>query len=244
MILKVLFVLCLIAEAIFTPWYLKALWPEKCFKSLCLKMVCSCMFFSIGVLSVFISDNYSKFAITMLIGLGFGWIGDYFLHAKPTTKYFVTGFTSFMLGHIVYCKAFISALPGIIPGYSQFNKAEVIFILSAFTVCVLLGKFIGKMQFNPSFLKYAVILYTFIIITMFTKAVSLGTGVYKSGDENGIFALLSLGIGAFFFLLSDGSLAFILFGDKKKNYPLKIFNIITYFWGQVLLASSILFINS
>ncbi len=244
MLLKVLFVLCLIIEAIFTPLYLKALWPVKCFKSLCMKMVCSCMFFSAGLLCAFISDNFSQFAVTMLIGLGFGWIGDYFLHAKPTTAYFVAGLTSFMLGHIVYCKAFISALPSIIPGYFQFNKTEVIFIVSVFAVCVILGKFVGKLQFNPSFLKYAVILYTLIIVTMFTKAAALGIGIYKSGAENGIFALLTLVIGAFFFLLSDGSLAFILFGGKNKNYPLKIFNIITYFWGQVLLASSILFIKA
>jgi hypothetical protein len=34
-----------------------------------------------------------------------------------------------------------------------------------------------------------------------------------------------------------------MFGGQKKNRPLKIFNIVTYFAGQMLLASSILFVN-
>ena len=82
MTLWVLFGLCLVVEAICTPWYLKALWPEKCTKSLILKMVCATMFVSIGVLSMFIANNFSTYAIIMLVGLVFGWVGDYFLHAK------------------------------------------------------------------------------------------------------------------------------------------------------------------
>ena len=106
MALWILFGICLVVEAVCTPWYLKALWPEKCTKSLVLKMVCSTMFVSIGVLSMFIADNFSKYAITMLVGLVLGWIGDYFLHAKPSNVYFVTGFVSFLVGHIFYIVAY------------------------------------------------------------------------------------------------------------------------------------------
>ena len=87
-------------------------------------------------------------------------------------------------------------------------------------------------------------LYAVIITVMFLKASALGIKYYLSGAEGGIYAALVLTVGSFFFVLSDASLAVILFGGKGKSYTLKIFNIVTYFWGQVMLASSILFINA
>ncbi len=242
MLLKVLFGICILIEAIFTPWYLKALWPQKCFKSLCLKMVCSAMFFLVGVLSLFIAGNTSQYAITIMIALLLGWIGDYFLHAKPSNTYFVIGFVSFMIGHVVYIVAYVNALPKLIKNYNQFDPCEVIFIAAFLIVAVIIG-ILMKMKFNPKAIKYAAILYAAILIVMFTKASSLGIRYYLSGAENGLYAMLVLGVGSLFFLMSDASLAVILFAGKNKNYPLKIFNIVTYFWGQVLLASSILFIN-
>lgn len=234
--------MCLLLEAIFTPWYLKALWPTKCFKSLCLKMVCSCMFFSIGILSLFIAKNTSAYAVTMMVGLGFGWIGDYFLHAKPTNTYFVIGFTSFMIGHIVYVTAYIRALCTF-NGYNMFNLTEIGIGAAILIICFALAFAVLKVKFDPKVMKYASVLYGAILVTMFLKATALGLQVYHSGAENGIFAALTLFFGSLFFLLSDTSLGVILFGGQRKNYPLKIFNIVTYFWGQVLLASSILFVN-
>ncbi|MBO5895884.1 MAG: hypothetical protein J6Q83_01170 [Clostridia bacterium] len=55
--------------------------------------------------------------------------------------------------------------------------------------------------------------------------------------------MVVLVLGSLCFLLSDVVLGFIMFGGFKKNYPIKIFNIVTYFAAQVLLASSILFIK-
>ena len=56
-------------------------------------------------------------------------------------------------------------------------------------------------------------------------------------------ALLTVGIGSVFFFLSDGSLGLILTGDEVKR-KMRIFNIITYFIAQILLAVSILFVRS
>jgi hypothetical protein len=44
-------------------------------------------------------------------------------------------------------------------------------------------------------------------------------------------------------VLSDATLGLIMFGGQKRNKPLKVFNIVTYFAGQAMLASSILFIK-
>ena len=83
------------------------------------------MFVSVGVLSMFIAENFSSYAITMLVGLVFGWIGDYFLHAKPTNAYFATGFTSFLIGHVFYIVAYVKALPKLYPDCEMFNAPEI-----------------------------------------------------------------------------------------------------------------------
>ena len=49
-------------------------------------------------------------------------------------------------------------------------------------------------------------------------------------------------LAALLFLLSDATLAVLLFGGQAKNRPLKIFNILTYYSGQVLIGSSIMFV--
>ncbi len=243
MALWIIFGLCLVVEAVCTPWYLKALWPQKCRKSLILKMICSTMFVSIGVLSMFIADNFSSYAITMLVGLVFGWVGDYFLHAKPTNAYFATGFTSFLIGHIFYIVAYVKALPKLFGDYEMFNAPEIIVGLVIIATALVSAKVL-KVKFSPKIVKYAIAVYFVVITFMFTKASALGYNYWQNGGENGIICFIVLTFGSLFFVLSDATLGIINFGGQKKNYPLKIFNIVTYFWGQIMLASSILFINA
>ena len=61
----------------------------------------------------------------MIIGLIFGWIGDYFLHAKPSDTYFVTGFLSFLIGHFFYIGAYVRTLPKLFPDYEMINGIEI-----------------------------------------------------------------------------------------------------------------------
>lgn len=190
-----------------------------------------------------IADNTSPYAITMLIGLILGWIGDYFLHAKPTNAYFVTGFLSFLVGHFAYIFAYVKATPLIDPDYKTFNIAEIL-VGAVLIIVALITTKVLKVNFAPKVVKYAIGVYFIVITVMFVRASALGYCYYSTGGKYGIIAWLLLTVGSIFFVLSDSTLGIIGFGGQKKNYPLKIFNIITYFWGQVMLASSILFINA
>lgn len=242
MTLWFLFAVCIILEIIFTPLFLNAQWPGMCLKSLTYKMICSTAFVSIGVLSILIADNKTTYAIMMLVGLAFGWLGDYFLHAKPTNTYFGLGLVSFMVGHIAYIACYIRTLPVIAPGYNMFNVVEITAIIALLVIAVVLAhKF--KVQFSTKLLKIGVVAYTFVLILMFIKATSLGVNYCLTGASDGIFAAVVLTLGSLCFVLSDGSLGIILFGGQKRNKPLKVFNIVTYFAGQAMLASSILFIK-
>ncbi len=240
MLLWILFAGCFVLQCFTTPLFLKLSWPTRSMKSLTAKMVSATLFVSVGYLSVNIAGNKSDFATTMIIGLLLGWIGDFFLHSDRNT-FFGIGFVSFFAGHIAYITAYVRAL-NTFEGYNNFNTIEII----AFVVLVAVALYVFKrfkLEFSIKFLKYAVIMYTAILISMFIKATSLGVNFMLNGGEKGILALLVLSFGSLLFLLSDATIGILMFGGQKKNRPLKIFNIVTYFAGQMLLASSILFIN-
>ena len=239
--LWILLILFFVLQCVFTPLFLKASWPNRTTKSHCLKMVCATLFVSTGLLSMTISSNFTSFARVMLVGLVLGWIGDLFLHFD-NNKTFAIGFTSFLAGHVVYIKNYIDCLSKY-QGYNHFNIIELVaFALLLVVAFVLFKKF--KMEFSTNLLKIAVIAYTIILVLMFIKATSLGINHYLSGAEGGIGAVLTLFFGGLFFVASDGTIGILMFGGQKRNRPLKIFNIATYFAGQMLLALSILFVKA
>lgn len=151
------------------------------------------------------------------------------------------GFASFFAGHIAYIKGYVTALNSF-EGYNNINIIEVVVLLVLLAIAMWVFKRFD-LKFSMKLLKVAIIIYTIILVTMFIKATSLGVNYMLSGGENGVAALLVLSLGSLFFLLSDATIGILMFGGQKKNRPLKIFNIVTYFAGQMLLASSILFIN-
>ena len=242
MALYIMFSLCCVLEFVFVPWFLKAMWPNPSKKSLVLKMICATLFVGVGVLSVFIADNHTEYAYTMLLGLAFGWIGDFFLHVNTTKTCFGIGFTSFLLGHIVYIISYMRALRNIFPDYSSINAVEICFAVGLCMFALVCYRKLG-LDMPGVFVKVSMGSYFVILDFMFVKATALGVNYLISGGEHGVIALLVLSIGSLCFLLSDVVLGIIMFGGQKKNYPIKIFNIVTYFAAQVLLASSILFIK-
>ena len=203
-------------------------------------MLSATLFVCVGLLSANISSNTSDFAKTMLVGLLLGWIGDYFLHSDRQS-FFAVGLVAFMAGHIAYITSYCRALNGF-ENYNQFNIIEisVLIILVAISVWVFRH---FKFEFSMKILKLGIIAYSVILITMFIKATSLGVNFMLSGAKNGVLALVVLSLGSLLFVLSDATIGILIFGGQKKNRPLKIFNIVTYFAGQMLLASSILFVN-
>lgn len=243
MFLWVLFVLCIIIEIIFVPLFLKAQWPNRSIKSLTFKMICSTAFLSIGIISVFIAQNKSTYALMMVSGLALGWIGDFFLHSKSNQKCFAVGFIGFLLGHVVYIAAYLRTIPLIVEDYKIITLPEIVAIFALMMLSVL---FVIKFKDGLSMpiLKIAVIVYSLFLIIMFIKASALGYGCWTSGVENGVIVFIILSLGSLLFLLSDATLGLLMFGGQKGNKPLKVFNIVTYYLAQVLLASSILFINA
>ena len=243
MIFKMLFVLCIVLQIIFVPLFLKAQWPGACGKSLFFKMICATSFLSMGLLSQHLVNNKSEYALIMLVGLGFGWFGDLFLHIKNSQKCFGIGFCSFLVGHIVYIIGYVKTLPRVNVEYNPFNPIEIAIVVTLFVMVLILIK-VFKIDIHMKALKFGCYVYVVLLICMFIKASSLGLNFWLNDGKYGIFAFVILALGSFCFVLSDATLGIIMFGGQKRNKPLKVFNIVTYFMAQSLLASSILFINA
>lgn len=242
MVLKILFAVCVIIEIIFTPLYLKAFWPRPNKKSLKLKMICSTAFVCTGILSMFIADNFTPYAITMVIGLVLGWIGDYFLHAKSNMQYFLIGGGSFMMGHLAYIIAFIRAIPVFNAEMGYVTVPEIVAFVVIF---IIFGTImIKKFHFETPFLKALTFIYGIFLVTMLIKSVTLGITYFNTGLENNILVLIWLMLGGLLFFMSDFSLGVMLLGGHNENRQIKVFNIVTYFGAQMLLASSILFVRA
>lgn len=207
-------------------------------RSLILKMVCASMFLLVGVAAAK-KAGVSPYARFMLLGLLCAWFGDLFLHIQGKAKApcQVIGVLSFLAAHVMYLIAFSKELQRVSPDTKMFTAGAAIFVaavLAVYTAIVLAT----KTKLHPALLGLYV--YASFLTFMCFTALRLSAIVFPTGAAGA----LMLGTGAILFVLSDGSLGILMFNKKlKMNFPLKIFNIGTYFIGQLLLAATILFIG-
>ena len=244
MLFKIIFALSIVLEFVTVPMFLKYYWPQKCKQSLMFKMISATLFVLCGFAAMQMSGNNTSYAAIMLIGFVFGWMGDLLLHSlKDKMLHFVFGVVSFLVGHIFFIAAFHHAIKTLDPAATLFSLPEILAIValmavvSVFAVCKKYYQKKGPMVI-------ALLVYGLFLVTMFVKAMSYCVAEWSYGINDYMYpAMLTAGLGAFFFLLSDGSLGLILMGDEVKR-GMRIFNIVTYFIAQILLAVSILFIRS
>lgn len=204
-------------------------------RSLLLKMICATMFLMVGVFSYRVAGP-SEYANFMLLGLGCSWFGDLFLHiqGKAKTYVFPLGVLFFLAAHIMYLLAYDSYLSRLQPEQPVLAVWELC-VIAAGMVLYLFVFILTRTKFSAFMVPLA--FYVFVLMLMCVRALTLA---HLQTAFHPAFSVL-LGIGAIFFLLSDTSLGLLMFNNKcKANFPLKIFNIATYFIGQLLLAGTIL----
>lgn len=248
MLLKVLLVLCYVLFFVFVPLYDKAYWPEPTKKSLACKMVAATAFVLIGVLGMFITDNKSDYITTMIIGLIFGWVGDLFMHiphppGNPRMSVVYIGAASFLIGHIFYVSAFVKSTMALTVNYNFFTIPEIIAFFVIFITFALMLKPIFKFEYKNLFMQIALYFYSMFLIVMLIKSCKFGITYFLSGAENGLPAMLILLIGGVLFFISDLTLGLRLLGSAKGNKKVKTLSLYAYFFAQLLLATSILFIH-
>lgn len=244
MFFKILFALTILAEFYTVPTFLKYYWPKKCKQSLIFKMISATLFVLCGVFAMKISGNNTSYAHLMVLGLVFGWLGDYFLHSlKDRMIEYIIGVVAFLVGHIFYIAAFYHALKTLKPDAKLLNWYDFVAVGIVF-VLVTLYVVLKKIYQKKGPMVIGLMLYGIFLTAMVVKACLYMYAEWDYGvSDTMVPALLTVGIGSVFFFLSDLSLFFILTGDEVKK-GMRYFNIITYFIAQILLAVSILFVSS
>ena len=112
-------------EFIFVPWFLKASRNGRCTKSQILKTICATLFVAAGVLASVIAQNRSDYAHYILIGLLFGWCGDFLLHLPPKLPFTLSGGLAFLAGHVFYIYAYCLAMKRYFPDAPFWDKREL-----------------------------------------------------------------------------------------------------------------------
>lgn len=223
----------ILGQFVLTPIFIKAQRPGRNLKTLCIKILCSSMFLLAGIVSVFYAAEITQYKKLMLCGLALGFLGDILLHIK--SKIFNgLGFFSFLIGHIFYIFAFDIGREKDRRFITGSEIAVVCAMMAVFAFVVILFKIDLKFAVIPC------IIYGLVITFMTVKCFEFGSLTFVNGGINSRINSLMLMCGSALFLLSDASIAPLVFDDKyRHNYPLKKFNLWTYYIGQLLIALSL-----
>lgn len=238
-VLKIIAVIISVGVIGLTYFYVDAQKNGACPKSWLLKMIGATGYIAVGVLCVFIGEDFSEFDKAMLLALAFSWLGDLFLHMWFHKIWTAVGFVCFLTSHVCFIRAYLKGIAVYAPDRSFFSLAEIIAVavfVTLFIICTVKAKMNLK-----GLMRIPIAVYGIVIMTMLCKASLLGIVTYQAG--NSPFALICAVCGAVLFVLSDFSISFLMFDKKqKKNFKLKLFNMYTYFAAEILLASLIYFI--
>lgn len=244
--LKLLLGLCYVLFFIFLPLYDKAYWPEPTKKSLSFKIVAATMFVAISIIGIFLSGNRTQFAYTMIMGLVCGWFGDILMHipSKKNMTCLYIGAAGFLVGHIFYVAAFVNGAKTLVTNYKFFTLPELIAFIVVYVAFIIMLKPVFKFNFDSKFLQYGLYLYGIFLVGMLFKVIGFAITYLEHGAGNNIISAIILIIAGFSFFISDLTLGIRLLGGRKDSKFIKSLSLYTYFFAQLLLSTSILFIKA
>lgn len=239
-----LFIIAAIVEIPLVALFLKFYWPDRSIKSLTTKIICSLIFVLGGIFASQATGNDTSFATNMIWGLALGMVGDILLHSLTTNMLpFIIGVVAFLVGHIFYIVALQDAILAV--GYSEgaFVWYEIAIVATILVLALIYGLKTNVFK-RKGAMAYGLVVYGLVLATMLAKAVRCVVDTYASGAENALMVLLTVGVGALLFVMSDLSLGVILSDDKPAKRGMRIFNIETYYIAQMLLAGSMFYVFS
>ncbi len=222
--------------------FVRSQYNGACGRSLTLKMIAATGYIAIGALAVKISGNESRFALIMFGALICSWIGDLFLHLWQHKIYTAIGFLGFLTAHFFFIAAYLRAIRLYAPDRSFFSAPEIIAVVLFDVFFLVFSRLIGTEI--KGVLNIPIVMYATVITTMLCKACIMGISMIKVDVPHATAAAVLAVAGASLFVMSDFSIAILMFNKKyKKSHPLKMFNILTYFAAELALASLLLVVN-
>ena len=235
MILKILTAVVCVVVMVLAPKFVKAQKNGACPKSLALKMSAATGYVAVGALCIAFTGEFSPFDKALFIALLLSWVGDLSLHLWMHKAFYGVGFLGFLSAHFFFIAAYLRGIEAMTPGRGFFSVPEVAFV-AAFDIFFII--FAIKTGMNlKGIIAVPIVIYSTVITTMLSKAAVLGITAVKTGADNAVLTLICAVAGALLFVASDFTISILMFNEKQKtNYPLKMFNIVTYFAAELLLA--------
>lgn len=209
-------------------WFIKTEYAGLMVRATVLKGLASCFFVVLGVLCF--AANCTSFGKLIVIGLALGLVGDVLLNLRnvvtggASMKVFALGILAFLSGHFLYIAALVAANTGIV---------LLAVVLTAVLSAAAIPPLMRRITAPSKGLKAFGYIYLVVVIAMFSCAAML---LVKTGVT--VLTVL-FAVGALFFVVSDFIMIYYSFGKKIK--PLRAINLLTYYLGQLLIATAILF---
>jgi uncharacterized membrane protein YhhN len=169
-------------------------------------------------------------ALMFVAGLVSGLLGDVTLALRPlrpieeNQTIIFSGIVFFSIGHLFYLGALLL--------YGEFQLLSIVFSVVISAIIYTMSK---VLKFQMGKLLIPTMVYSFLIFLMIGQVLFLK----MNGDANTYLDVLL--IGALLFGVSDLILAPIYFkGESRKRFIIS--NLVTYYFAQMLIAFSILFL--
>jgi uncharacterized membrane protein YhhN len=174
-------------------------------------------------------DLYSTLILT---GLGFSLVGDVLLIFQEYAKAFMWGLVAFLVAHLMYIAAFVYLQTNLLQAQSSWGElvSAVVLAVVGASVYRYLSPGLGKMR-------APVIAYIVVISAMVHRAAAIAL-VHPGPATQWIFIFA----GALLFYISDAVLAINKFRMDGKMPHYRLWNLTTYYTGQLLIALSTWFV--
>lgn len=176
------------------------------------KVVASCGFLAVAVLSGALRSTYGKI---LLAGLALSFLGDVFLIGETQTA-FLAGLAAFLLAHLVYVSAFV--VSGVSIRWMLVTAVPIV------GIAIVVGLWLAP-HIAP-YLALPVRVYIIVISAMVIAA-------FGTRGKGGSVLILA---GALLFFLSDLSVAALRL--IQTDFPTYIWGLPLYYAGQLCLALS------
>ena len=196
-------------------------------KALLFKMMAASLFVVAGFIGLQKCTD-RRFASFIVLGLLFGWLGDFFMNYRFLSQkqkvVFLIGAMSFFTNHVFYIVALTPFMEG------TFIKA----ILVTGVALVTITRWIVKQAEVNAGLK----IFGYVYLSALTFITAETLFMFLANPEN--TGILIMCIGAAFFTVSDYLLILNAFSSRKKNW-MRPANLLFYYLGQMIIVCSLMY---
>ena len=210
-------------------------------KAVLLKSVVSMLFIMVGVYGTWLSASKGNAVLLcpfVVLGLLCGLLGDIWLDLKyvfpeKDAPFTYAGFCVFGVGHILY-------ILGMLMTYYPSGKPMTVFVPILLALVLSIGNAVLEKPMKLSYGKFKPVVIAYGVILFAMVLISGSFALYYGWEKTSLNLIF---VGGVFFAISDLILSGTYFGTGKERPIDLALNYITYYAGQFLIASALVFIG-